>query len=193
MTLKWVKYNIPGENMKNNKIQSLVFNAVIASIYVVLTLVFAPFSYSTKLLFIELRISETLLVLTFYNKKYGPGLIIGCFLANLLGSTLGIIDWVFGTMQTALSVLTYLLIKKLPLKQIPKLAIGTLINSIHCGIIIGGVLTYAYCDSNNYIAYFFTQFLGVFIGEIIILTVGIVIFELAFRNKSFKKIIGVEE
>ena len=69
MTLKWVKYNIPGENMKNNKRQSLVFNAVIASIYVVLTLVFAPFSYSTKLLFIELRISETLLVLTFYNKK----------------------------------------------------------------------------------------------------------------------------
>ena len=98
--------------MKNNKIQNIIFNAVIASIYVVLTLVFAPFSYSTKLLFIELRISETLLVLTFYNKKYGPGLIIGCFLANILGSSLGIIDWVFGTLQTALSVLTFYLVNK---------------------------------------------------------------------------------
>ena len=97
-----------GEIMRNNKIQTLVFNAVIASIYVVFTLLFAPFSYSTKLLFIELRISEILLLLTFYNKKYGSGLIIGCFLANLLGSSLGIIDWVFGTLQTALSVLTLL-------------------------------------------------------------------------------------
>ena len=102
--------------MKKN-VKSLVFNALIASLYVVLTLVLAPFSYSTKLLFIELRLSETLLVLTFYNKKYGPGLIIGCFVANLLGSSLGVIDWVFGTLQTSLSVLTYLLIKELPLKN----------------------------------------------------------------------------
>ena len=70
--------------MKKNNIQTLVFNSVIAAIYVVFTLVFAPFSYSTKLLFIELRISEILLVLTFYNKKYGPGLILGCFIANLV-------------------------------------------------------------------------------------------------------------
>ncbi len=179
--------------MKNNKIQNIVFNAVIASIYVVLTLVFAPFSYSTKLLFIELRISETLLVLTFYNKKYGPGLIIGCFLANILGSSLGIIDWVFGTLQTALSVLTFYLVKKLPLKKISKLIVGSLINSLHCGLIIGAVLTYAYCDTSNYFAYFITQFLGVFIGEIIILSIGIFIFELAFKNKSFKKIMLVED
>ena len=98
--------------MKKNNIQTLVFNSVIAAIYVVFTLLFAPFSYSTKLLFIELRISEILLVLTFYNKKYGPGIIIGCFLSNLLGSPLGIIDWIFGTLQTALSVMVYALINK---------------------------------------------------------------------------------
>lgn len=177
--------------MKNN-VKTLVFNALIASLYVVLTLVLAPFSYTTKLLFIELRLSETLLVLTFYNKKYGPGLIIGCFVANLLGSTLGIIDWVFGTLQTALSVLTYLLIKKLPLKNLTKLIIGSLINSVHCGVIIGGVLTYAYCDTSNVFVFFITQFLGVFIGEIIILSLGIVVFEIAFKNKEFKKIMEVE-
>lgn len=177
--------------MKKN-VKSLVFNALIASLYVVLTLVLAPFSYSTKILFIELRLSETLLVLTFYNKKYGPGLIIGCFVANLLGSSLGVIDWVFGTLQTSLSVLTYLLIKELPLKNLTKLIIGSLINSIHCGLIIGGVLTYAYCDTSNVFAFFIVQFLGVFIGEVIILSLGIIVFEMAFKNKEFKKIMEVE-
>jgi len=177
--------------MKKN-VKSLVFNALIASLYVVLTLVLAPFSYSTKLLFIELRLSETLLVLTFYNKKYGPGLIIGCFVANLLGSSLGVIDWLFGTLQTSLSVLTYLLIKELPLKNLTKLIIGSLINSIHCGLIIGGVLTYAYCDTSNVFAFFIMQFLGVFIGEVIILSLGIIVFEMAFKNKEFKKILEVE-
>lgn len=177
--------------MKKN-VKSLVFNALIASLYVVLTLVLAPFSYSTKLLFIELRLSETLLVLTFYNKKYGPGLIIGCFVANLLGSSLGVIDWVFGTLQTSLSVLTYLLIKELPLKNLTKLIIGSLINSIHCGLIIGGVLTYAYCDTSNVFGFFIMQFLGVFIGEVIILSLGIIVFEMAFKNKEFKKIMEVE-
>ena len=179
--------------MKDNKINTLVFNAVIASIYVVFTLLFAPFSYSTKLLFIELRISEILLVLTFYNKKYGPGLIIGCFLANLLGSSLGIIDWVFGTVQTALSVLTYAIFKELPFKRLPKLIIASIINSLHCGLIIGGVLTYAYSNGKSIIPFFLTQFLGVFIGELIILIIGIIIFEITFKNKSFRRIMEISE
>lgn len=178
--------------MKKNNVQILVFNALIASIYVVLTLLLAPFSYSTKLLFIELRLSETLIVLSFYNKKYGPGLIIGCFLANLLGSQLGIIDWIFGTLQTALSVLTYFLVNKLPFKKLINLIIGSFINCLHCGLIIGAVLTYAYCEGSNYLMFFITQFLGVFIGEVIILTLGIVLFEIMFKNKEFKKIMNIE-
>ena len=178
--------------MKKNNVKTLVFNALIASIYVALTLILAPFSYSTKLLFIELRLSETLILLTFYNKKYGPGLIVGCFLANLLGSTLGVIDWVFGTLQTALSVLIYYLVKKLPFKNIVNLIIGSLINCLHCGLIIGAVLTYAYCDTSNYLLFFLMQFLGVFVGELIILTLGIVLFETMFKNKEFKKLMEVE-
>lgn len=178
--------------MKNKKIQTIVFNAIIASIYVVLTLLLAPFSYSTKILYIELRLSEILVLLPFYNKKYGPGLIIGCFLANLLGPSLGIIDLVFGTLQTALSVLTYYLIKKLPLKNIVKLILGSLINCLHCGIIIGAMLTFTYGEKVNYFPYFISQFFGVFIGELIILTLGIIIFETAIKNKTFKKLMEID-
>lgn len=177
--------------MRNRNVESIVFNAIIAAIYVAFTLLFAPFSYSTKLLFIELRISEILLVLTFYNKKYGPGLILGCFLANLLGSELGYIDWVIGTSQTALSVLIYMLIKKLPLSNLKKVIIGSIINSIQCGLIIGAELTYVYCTNGEYLNFFILQFLGVFIGELIILGIGIAIFEIAFKNKSLKKILEI--
>lgn len=178
--------------MRNKKVENIVFNAIIAAIYIAFTLLFAPFSYSTKLLFIELRISEILLVLTFYNKKYGPGLILGCFIANLLGSDLGPIDWIIGTFQTALSVFVYYLIKKLPLSNLKKVIIGSIINSIQCGLIIGAELTYVYCDSSNYFSFFLLQFLGVFIGEIIILTIGIIIFEIAFKNKELKRLLDVK-
>ena len=178
--------------MSNNKVKILVFNALIASIYIVLTLILAPISYSTKLIFIEFRLSEILLVLSFYNKKYGPGILVGCFLANLLGSTLGIIDWIFGTLQTGLSILTYYLVKKLPFKTLTNLIIGSVINSIHCGLIIGAVLTYVYCDGTNYLPFFGLQFLGVFIGELIILIFGICVFSMAFKNKEFRRIMDVE-
>lgn len=178
--------------MRNKQVENIVFNAIIAAIYIAFTLLFAPFSYSTKLLFIELRISEILLVLTFYNKKYGPGLILGCFIANLLGSDLGPIDWVIGTFQTALSVFIYYLVKKLPLSNLKKVVIGSIINSIQCGLIIGAELTYVYCDLSNYLSFFILQFLGVFIGEIIILIVGIIIFEIAFKNKELKRILDIK-
>ena len=155
--------------MKNRSVETIVFNAIIASIYVAFTLLFAPFSYSTKLLFIELRISEILLVLTFFNKKYGPGLILGCFLANLLGSELGYIDWVIGTSQTALSVLIYILIKKLPLSNLKKVIIGSIINSIQCGLIIGAELTYVYCTSGEYLNFFILQYFAIFITPFVII------------------------
>ena len=168
--------------MRNRNVESIVFNAIIAAIYVAFTLLFAPFSYSTKLLFIELRISEILLVLTFY--PWGGNYVRtakGCFLANLLGSELGYIDWVIGTSQTALSVLIYMLIKKLPLSNLKKVIIGSIINSIQCGLIIGAELTYVYCTNGEYLNFFILQFLGVFIGELIILGIGIAIFEIAFK------------
>ena len=178
--------------MKNKRVETIVFNAIIAAIYIVFTLLFAPFSYSTKLLFIELRISEILLVLTFYNKKYGPGLILGCFVANLLGSDLGPIDWLIGTFQTALSILIYMCVKKLPLSNLKKVVIGSFVNALQCGLIIGSELTYVYCDSSYYFSFFILQFFGVFIGEIIILIIGIVIFEISFKNKELRRLMEIK-
>ena len=70
--------------MKNKGTLFLVQAALIAAVYVVLTLVFAPFSYGE----IQVRISEALTILPFFTPAAIPGLFVGCILANLLGGAI---------------------------------------------------------------------------------------------------------
>lgn len=64
---------------KHISVKIIVINAMIASIYAALTLVISPIAYSE----IQFRLSEIMVFLAFYNRKYIPGLIIGCIVANL--------------------------------------------------------------------------------------------------------------
>lgn len=81
-------------------IRSLVTNALIAALYTVVTLVIAPFGFTA----IQFRLSEIFNHLIVYNKKYFFGIVIGVFLANLLGSPMKA-DLVFGVAHTAISLL----------------------------------------------------------------------------------------
>ncbi|MFW5985627.1 MAG: QueT transporter family protein [Halanaerobiaceae bacterium] len=72
---------------------------LIAAIYVVLTLVFAPISYGH----IQLRISEALTLLPFYlGYPAVLGLFIGVMLANIAGG-FGLIDIIFGSLITLIA------------------------------------------------------------------------------------------
>ena len=81
-------------------IQSLLMNAVIAAVYAVLTIGLSPVSYGP----IQVRLSECMVLLAFYNRKWIPGLTIGCLLANL-NSPFGVTDIVVGTTATLVSLL----------------------------------------------------------------------------------------
>ncbi|MBQ3031853.1 MAG: QueT transporter family protein [Anaerotignum sp.] len=83
-----------GKNKVNVKF--LVITAMVASVYLVLTLAIAPLSFGL----IQVRFSEMLMLLAFFDRKYAPGLILGCFLANCF-SPFGIMDVIFGTGCTA--------------------------------------------------------------------------------------------
>ena len=87
--------------MKNKSTLFLVQAALIAAVYVVLTLVFAPFSYGE----IQVRISEALTILPFFTPAAIPGLFVGCILANLLGGAIPL-DIAFGSIATELYLLT---------------------------------------------------------------------------------------
>ncbi|HIY05126.1 MAG TPA: QueT transporter family protein [Candidatus Anaerotignum merdipullorum] len=84
--------------MQKNGISTkmLVYTALIAAVYAVFTVGIAPLSYGA----VQIRFSEILVLLAFLDRRYAPGLILGCFIANCF-SPLGMVDAVFGTICTA--------------------------------------------------------------------------------------------
>lgn len=73
----------------------LVKSAVVAALYAVLTLLLPVASYGP----IQFRFSEILVLLVFYNKRFIPGLVLGCAIANLF-SPMMVFDVVFGTLSS---------------------------------------------------------------------------------------------
>ena len=98
------------ENPKDLKKQSfsvqfIVQGALIAAIYVVLTITFAPISFNVM----QIRISEILTILPFFTPAAVPGLFLGCLIGNLLGGGV-ILDIIFGSLATLIGAwLGYLL------------------------------------------------------------------------------------
>ena len=75
--------------------KKIALGAIIAALYVVITVAFAPISFS----YIQIRISEALTILPLFTDAAVPGLFIGCILANLLGGGIPL-DIIFGSIAT---------------------------------------------------------------------------------------------
>lgn len=94
--------------MKNKKVLFLTQAAMIAAIYVVLTIVFQPFSFGQ----IQVRIAEALTILPIFTPAAIPGLYIGCMIGNILGGSI-LPDIIWGSFATLIgAVFTYLLRKQ---------------------------------------------------------------------------------
>lgn len=110
----------------------MVLAAVIAAIYTVLTMVFAPISFGP----VQFRISEALCILPFFTSAAVPGLFLGCLLSNLLCGA-AFFDIVFGSLATLLGAMgSYILRRNKRLVCLPPILANTLI--------IPWVLRYAY-------------------------------------------------
>ena len=87
---------------QNFTVRKLARCAVVAALYVVLCMALQPFSYGA----VQVRVAEALCLLPVFGAEYIVGVVLGCFLANLLGST--IVDVIFGTLATLLAcIVTY--------------------------------------------------------------------------------------
>jgi len=139
-------------------------SAIIAALYLVVTIAFAPISYSM----VQFRVSESLMLLSAITPTAIPGLFIGCVIANLYGG-LGFIDIVFGSIATLLAaMLTWHLSRKtaslrrnirLPLLPLPTIIIN--------GIIVGGYLPFLIPEIRD-LSDSFALVLGISMGSVML-------------------------
>ena len=109
--------------MRDKKVLFLVNAAMIAAVYVVLTLIFASFSYGE----IQVRISEALTILPYFTPAAVPGLFVGCLIANIMGGAI-LPDIIFGSLATlAGAVGSYLLRKTKYLVPVPPIIANVLV------------------------------------------------------------------
>ena len=163
-------------------VQRLVRCAVIAAVYVVLCLVLAPFSYGA----VQVRIAEALCLLPVFGAEYIVGVTLGCFLANLFGST--ILDVVFGTLATLIAaVMTYRLRKIRTKKGLPLAACvpPVLVNAV----IVGAEITYIFMPETASLPVLGFNMLTVGIGEVISVGIlGVALVRVIEKTPALKKI-----
>ncbi|NVF10427.1 QueT transporter family protein [Anaerococcus sp. AGMB00486] len=150
----------------------LVKSSAIAAIYAVITLIYPALAYGP----IQLRFSEILVLLVFYNKRFILGLVLGCFLANL-ASDMVVFDLIFGTLA---SYLAFSLIRKQN-----NLFIASLFPVLF--MFIPAIGTYILLDSSTAFFIILIQFM---ISEFIVVSIiGVIIFKILEKNEGLMKII----
>lgn len=112
--------------MRNQVVRRLTCNAIVAALYFVLTWVSAPIAFEG----IQVRISEFLLLLCFFNKDYIGGVTIGTLLANLMSPMLPW-DLIFGTLATLIAAVGIAFFPRylLPASFIPAIVNGFIVGA----------------------------------------------------------------
>ena len=139
--------------MKNQKTIKLTQAAVIAALYVVLTMLANALGLANYA--IQVRFSEALTILPFFTPAAVPGLFVGCLLSNMIT---GCAPWdvVFGSLATLVGALgTWALRKHKWLAPLPPIVANI--------IVVPLVLSYVYKLEGSLIYFAIT----VGIGEII--------------------------
>lgn len=169
---------------QNAKLIRIVRCGVIAAIYVALCMALQPLSYGA----VQVRVAEALCLLPVFGAEYIIGVVLGCFLANLLGST--IVDVVFGTLATLLACLVTYRLRNVRIKglAIPASLPPVVFNAVIVGIEISVFFTepgvsaplWLLCVGNG---------ISVGIGEIISCSVlGVLLVKLIESNTALRRV-----
>lgn len=160
--------------MNKVNLKRIVRLSVATSIYVVLTIVFNFLSYGD----IQFRIAEILILLCFFRKDYAISLILGCLISNIF-SPMGIMDMIFGTVATALSVVCVMFTKRLWLNVIYPTFFNGVIVGIELNVILGLPLI--------------PSIISVAIGEGVVLIIGCIIFSKLRKSTRFLELLEANQ
>lgn len=101
---------------------------LIAAVYAAATLFLPIPQYGG----VQFRVAEAMTLLPFLFPEAIPGLAVGCFLANLLGSPF-VLDWIFGTLATLLAALWSRRMPNVYLAALPPVVCNAVIvGACHC-------------------------------------------------------------
>lgn len=156
--------------------RNLALAGIIAAVYAGLTLFLPIPQYGA----VQLRLAEALTLLPWLIPEAIPGLAVGCFLANLLGSPF-MLDWLFGTLATLLAALWTSKIKHRTLAALPPVLCNA--------FIIGAEIAWLSTDGSSafWPAYGF-NILTIGLGEAIVCFVlGGVLLRALDRHPDFRR------
>ena len=162
--------------MKSKKI---MINAIVAALYIAVTLVVAPLSYGA----IQFRLSEIFNHLAIFNKNYIIGIGAGVFIANLF-SPLGWYDIVFGLAHTLVSLLILTILTKHVSNKWIKMTVNTLLFAIF-SFIIAWELKLAFN------APFWLNYGFVAIGEMVVMGIGMPLMKYIDEKIQFSQYMNV--
>lgn len=161
-------------------IKTLVVNAVIAALYVAVSLVlliFPPLAYSN----IQFRIPEIFNHLVVFNKKYFAGIVVGVFLTNIFSVT-GTMDLLFGVGHSALSLGITILLGRYIKNQVTLMVMNTLVFTFNMFIIAFELYLVLHLP-------FLLSWLTTAAGELVIMAIGIPIMYALNKKVHFSNLI----
>jgi uncharacterized membrane protein len=172
--------------MINNKVRFITTTAMIAALYTAMSFAIPALSFSQ----IQIRFAEILCLLPLISKKSIYGLVLGCFLTNLLGAMLGInllgyLDAIIGTFATFIAAYMTYKFRNIRWFRLPILS--SLMPVIFNGLIIGFELAFVFMPKNILLG---TIINGsyVAIGEFVAVTIiGLFVYRMLEERKLIEK------
>ncbi len=169
---------------QNPSVRKLVRCALVAAIYVVLCMALQPLSYGA----VQVRVAEALCLLPIFGTEYIIGVVLGCFLANLLGST--IVDVIFGTLATLLACLVTYELRNVRFKGLA--IVPSLPPVLFNAVIIGIEIAVLFPDPSSSAPLWLscvTNGISVGIGEVISCTIlGVLLVRIIESNTALSKV-----
>lgn len=166
----------------NLSLKRLIRISVIACIYVVICLVTTQLSFGP----IQVRLSESLTMLSVFTPEAIVGVTIGCFLSNMLASAP--IDIVIGTAATLVSAVLTFHLRKIRLKKLA--LIPSIPPVVINAVVIGVELTLLYYPKSIRVSVVWMNILTVGLGQIISCSVvGVLLVFLIEKNPYFTKLL----
>ena len=156
----------------------MALTGMVAAVYAVLTVLLPIPAYGD----IQCRLSESLNLLIFINPVFAPGIILGCFIANIF-SPVGLPDVIFGTLATAISAVCIIKFSR-------SLFTASIWPVVINGFIIGAMILVFFSEPPFTAVKFATFASTVMLGQFVAVSIiGVIIFSRITKNEKLLKLL----